>query len=163
MTRTSAPHSHAYDLLASTTNKISRMTSRVFNQQFGVGLLEWRILRLLCCEGELVANDISRILEADKAGVSRSVTFLEERGWISRSADVNDARRRLLDLTPSGASLQRRLAKVAQALSKDVFAGVSETDEAALVALLQRLSANATELMRSDGSRKHPSHAHGED
>ena len=161
MTRSPAPHSDMYDLLTSTTSKVSRVASRVFNQQFGVGVLEWRILRLLSSEEKLAANDVCRILDVDKAAVSRSIAFLEERGWISRSADVKDARRRLLGLTSSGALLKKRLAEIAEEVSRDVFADLTETDKAVLGALLERISANATELIRRDGFRNHPSRADG--
>ena len=144
------PHTHAYDLLTSTSNKVSRGASRAFISKFGVGLVEWRILRLLQAGGETAANKVSSILELDKAAVSRSLALLEQRGCISRSTDRNDARRRLLGLTAGGASLQRRMAKVAEARAHGVFKGFAEDDEATLIGLLQRLYQNAAELNQAD-------------
>lgn len=150
------PHTLAYDLLTSTANKVSRGASRAFIGEFGVGLVEWRILRLLQARGATAANEVSSVLELDKAAVSRSLALLEERGCILRSADLKDARRRLLALTPGGASLQRRMAKVAAARAQAVFRGFDDGDQAALIGLLQRLYDNAAELNRADETGPEP-------
>ena len=152
------PHTHAYDLLTGAANKVSRGASRAFIRRFGVGLVEWRILRLLQAHGETAANEVSNVLELDKAAVSRSLALLEQRGCVSRSTDRRDARRRLLGLTPGGASLQRRMAKVAEARAQGVFEGFNASDEATLVGLLQRLYDNAAALNRADegADRKRP-------
>jgi DNA-binding MarR family transcriptional regulator len=148
--RRSEPHSLTHDLLIAAANKASRGASRALLKTFGIGLVEWRILRLLGGEGQTAASRICAELDLDKAAVSRSLAVLEELGCISRTADVRDGRTRLLGLTPPGVILHRRVVKVAEARERGLFAGFSAQELATLSRLLGRLHENAAEMIRRD-------------
>ena len=57
-------------------------------------------------------SDLAHVLGVDVSTTSRQVATLEQRGLLSRSADPDDGRAVLLDLTPAG---QQYLAKLSQA------------------------------------------------
>jgi len=152
----SEPHSLAHDLLIAAANKSSRGASRALLKQFGIGLVEWRILRLLGGEGETAASRICAELDLDKAAVSRSLAVLERLGCISRTADARDGRTRALSLTTGGVALHRRVLEIADRRERGLFKGFAPEDIAQLSGLLGRLHENAVEMIRRDEAAPKP-------
>jgi DNA-binding MarR family transcriptional regulator len=157
--RRAEPHRVAHDLLISAANKSSRGASRALLSQFGIGLVEWRILRLLGGEGQTAATRICTELDLDKAAVSRSLTVLERLGAISRTADLRDGRTRVLGLTKAGVALHRRVVDVADRRERGLFKDFSAGDVAILTDLLARLQGNAVEMIRRDEAGAKPARA----
>ena len=51
--------------------------------------------------------------------VSRTLRYLQEKGWIERSVDENDRRSVLVTVTPSGSEiLQENIGRIVQVLNK---------------------------------------------
>ena len=144
------PHAVAHTLLIAAANKSSRGASRALLRAFGIGLVEWRVLRMLALDGQSAATRLCVELDLDKAAVSRSLSTLEQLGCISRAPDARDARTRRLGLTPGGSALYRRIVKVADARERGLFAGFSPEEIATLTGLLDRLHRNAVEMNRED-------------
>jgi DNA-binding MarR family transcriptional regulator len=82
--------------------------------------------------GALSQSELARHLELTKSTVSRLVDQLVNRGWATRRPATDDARRRLVELTPAGQNLagelaqrrQHRLALLLDRIPKDERAGV---------------------------------------
>jgi DNA-binding MarR family transcriptional regulator len=140
----------AHDLLIASANKSSRGASRALLKSFGIGLVEWRILRLLGGDGETAASRICTELDLDKAAVSRSLAVLERLGCIARKADARDGRTRLLGLTPGGVALHRRVVEVADRRERGLFKDFGSDEVVTLTGLLRRLHDNAAEMIRRD-------------
>ena len=89
-----------------------RRFNRFFTRQIGAlreGLLhspysltEARILFEIANRDEVTASDLSRELGLDPGYLSRILARLERQGLIDRFPSEDDARRRLLSLTPEG-------------------------------------------------------------
>ena len=62
-------------------NKLSSSASLIYRRRFGVGIVEWRIMALLAVEPWITAGRICEVIGLDKAGVSRSVRFLLDKGF----------------------------------------------------------------------------------
>ena len=103
-------------------------------------------IRILSLLDELGPQGITALAEADRSSqptMSGAVRQLEEQGLVARAADVTDARRSLVRLTPDG---RRRLAGarrengivVAERLART---GHSAADVAAAVAVLRDVMA----------------------
>ena len=144
------PHTVAHTLLIAAANKSSRGASRALLRSFGIGLVEWRVLRMLAVEGQSAATRLCAELDLDKAAVSRSLSTLEQLGCISRAPDARDARTRRLGLTAAGSALYRRIVKVADARERGLFAGFNPEEITTLTGLLDRLHRNAVEMNRED-------------
>ncbi|GAA4722412.1 MarR family winged helix-turn-helix transcriptional regulator [Phytohabitans rumicis] len=95
-------------------------------------------------DGRLRQVELARRLRLEKSTVSRLVTNLVGRGWISRQAAVEDGRGVLLELTEAGASAAGRLAEARQQRLTALLERVPEDERAAVVRALQTL-AEATE------------------
>src|SRR3712207_5787557 len=89
-----------------------RRFNRLFTRRIGVlreGLLhtpyslaEARILFEIAHRDDLTASDLSRELGLDPGYLSRILARLKQQGLIEKVRSENDARRRLLSLTPEG-------------------------------------------------------------
>jgi DNA-binding MarR family transcriptional regulator len=116
---------------------------------FGVGLPEMRILSNLSREGSLAAHQIVALTAMDKALVSRVLTGLNRRGYISSSSRKSDPRRRTWVLSRSGRDLVKRLRPEWRRREQIIQAGLSDAERSLLADLLDRLFA-ASERLRAE-------------
>lgn len=84
---------------------ITRESDSVYADELGLGIKEFRILRLVKLHpGQPVAT-IRRWSFVEKAMMSRLLTPLCEQGLLKREVDLKDARSNLLYITRKGANL----------------------------------------------------------
>jgi DNA-binding MarR family transcriptional regulator len=119
--------------------EINRWLAAVHRDEFGLSLPEWRALATL---GELevcTATEISAHCQLHKTEVSRALTALRKRRWVSKTANKEDRREELVKLTASGrrsyAKLIVEMRNVERALTAMLGAGQTRSLEKALAAL----------------------------
>jgi len=95
-------------------NALSRGAALRYRQEFGVSLMEWRILALLGGFAPMTLRDLSRESGLDKAQASRAVKALVERGLVEREPGRADAREVALRLSPEGARVEAGLMRAAR-------------------------------------------------
>lgn len=107
---------------------------------------QWLPLYKLTRCGALPAATLARELHLDPAAVTRALDRLEAKQLIQRQRSSSDRRVVMVDLTDAG----RQAAEVVPGVLADVLnrhlAGFSEAEWLSLVALLQRVVANADTL-----------------
>ncbi|MCS0499933.1 MarR family winged helix-turn-helix transcriptional regulator [Protaetiibacter mangrovi] len=64
----------------------------------------FKVLSLIQRSGSITVSGLAERMAADKGQVSRSVTELEELGFVERVADAADGRIKLISVTPLGLS-----------------------------------------------------------
>lgn len=132
--------------LAVTSNLVSRLVARAYQDQFGVTIWEWRVIAILG-EGEaMTAQAISDSAAMDKVSVSRAVRTLEERGLVERENNAADRRSRLLHLTDDGRRVYDEIAPVALDQEAALLSDFSEDEIAVLAGLLDRLRKRSVAL-----------------
>lgn len=112
----------------------------------GLGLAEVRLLHDLDAEAPLRARALARGLGLDEGQVSRSLTRLERKGWLTRRVAGDDARQRDLVLTAAGRTLVRELRDRARAGIEAIIAPLAPQERAALteaLATVERLLSGA--------------------
>ena len=82
----------------------------------------------------------------DKVAVSRSVTRLAERGYLTRSVDEEDRRRSQLSLSEEGQAIYARIVPLARQYEARLLAGISPEHRALLDELLADLQRAAEAL-----------------
>ena len=87
----------------------SRQFSRIYRDEFGLTVPEWRALAPLGEIGTATAKEIGRDSAMHKTKVSRAVASLQQRRWITRETDAWDRRLEHLTLTAAGRQAHRRL------------------------------------------------------
>ncbi len=144
----------AYDLtrvtafrLAALSNRLTLWASRVYGREFGVSVLEWRVLAALRSLGTVTARDIAEFTVLDKSNVSRAVHRLTARGLIERGDHPADGRSKVLSLTRNGTTLHDRIAVRSKQREEQMFHGFSASERKTFIALLDRFDARAETLL----------------
>lgn len=132
--------------LTAISNTWSRSSSRLYLERFGVGVTEWRIISQLAIEPRIGAQRICEIIGLDKGAVSRGVAALVASGHVHEGSDGRDARRQVLELTPSGYALHDKLIAMAVDRERLVLADFTRDEVDQLLALLRRIHARLPEL-----------------
>ncbi len=90
-------------------SSLSKGAMQYYGARFAVGLPEMRILSNLDSEGRLAAYQLVELTAMDKALVSRVLTMLNRRGFVTSSSPDRDPRRRAWQLTRAGRELVNQL------------------------------------------------------
>lgn len=106
----------------------SKQFSRIYRDEFGLTVPEWRVLATLNALGTASAKEIGRDSAMHKTKVSRAVTSLQQRRWVTRETDDLDRRIEHLSLTSAGQSAFRRLAPKMLAFEEQTLARLSPAE-----------------------------------
>ena len=111
----------------------------------GLGPMEVRCLGFFMRNDGATQSDLVQHSGRDKAQIARIVKALHERGLLHSSPDPNDGRSQRVSVTAEGQALQRKMQQHRVRFEKAMVAGLSESDRATLLALLDRLRENVGE------------------
>ena len=128
--------------------KISVSLSRIYVEEFGVSIPQWRILATLAEDNKLPAKRIGELTNMDKVRVSRAVSSLVEDGLLVRQVRADDNRSSLLRLSARGRRLYRRIVPKALAWEQSLVATLSAAEQRALFRLLDKLDDRVEALSR---------------
>ena len=127
-------------------NKMSSGASALYRKRFGVGIADWRIMALLAVESWIPAGRISEVIGLDKAVISRSVAFMQERGLVETRFRDNNQRRQFIALTKEGLKLHDQIVDVAREREEFLLADLSEQERRTAIRLLTKIHARASQL-----------------
>ena len=96
------------------------------------------LVKLLQC-GEMSQSALGEATAMDPATILGVVQRLAGRGLLAIRADPGDGRRRLIQLTRSGADLAKRLREIGPRISEATLAGFNARDRKSLLRLLAML------------------------
>jgi DNA-binding MarR family transcriptional regulator len=128
------------------SNRISRAIAARYAKTFDLTIPEWRIIAVLGRRPGLTAKEIAEATEMDKVAVSRAVARLVSAKRVQTRADVEDARRQILQLTAQGESVHARIAPIALATEEKLLRALDARERRELDALLDRLLVAARDL-----------------
>lgn len=135
-------------LLTFLANKLTATASARYRREFGVGIIDWRVMSLLAIEPGIPASRICKVIGLDKAPVSRSIAVLAGQGLAVVKADDGDARRRLVTLSREGRALHDRILAVALERERRLLSCLDPAEADALIGLLNRLHGNLDAVAR---------------
>ena len=104
-----------------------------------IGPIGGMILLTLADLEPVTMQRVADMMARDKAQLSRTISVLERRGLIERSAHGSDKRSSLLSLTSSGAKFVETIKHSLTDVLDDVLAPLSEPERRQLLALLEKL------------------------
>jgi DNA-binding MarR family transcriptional regulator len=119
--------------------RISTSLSRIYDEQFGVSVAEWRILTVLAEHESLQARDVTAKIKMDKVKVSRAVSSLVDRKLLLRTPSKQDGRAANLRLSAAGRRLYQQIVPRALAWEKSLVEPLSAREIDSLFKLLDRL------------------------
>lgn len=103
--------------------ELSRLGKALSDAGLGITQAEYIIIRLLLAHGEMQQCEISRILNKDRASISRSIGCLEKKGLVI----VNQISYKccIVSLSESGRALKPRILEIAGNLQKSLAERIS--------------------------------------
>lgn len=134
-------------LLNQAAEEASLAFQRHYKARYGMLRTEWRVLFHLGIYGRMTAGEIGARARMHKTKISRAVTRLEERRFLTRRRDAEDRRREVLELTASGRAAYRDL----RAVARDYDAALAARFEPEDVERLRRMLRRLAEGDRADG------------
>jgi DNA-binding MarR family transcriptional regulator len=113
----------------------------IFTREIGTNLTsaQWAALSKLAETGPCSQNQLGRLTAMDVATIKGVIDRLTARGLTETSADPNDGRRLLVNLTRAGQQLVEKVAPNALAITRETMAPLDARERETLVALLSRL------------------------
>jgi len=122
----------------------------------GQTLTQIRVLQEIYLAGQdgIAAREIAQQINADEGYLSRILKTVEQKGWLARKADAQDARRKLLFLTAKGRAVYEPLSTASAALIGDMTGHLSQDGRHQLctaLAAVQRLLDQAPREVRLRG------------
>jgi MarR family transcriptional regulator, organic hydroperoxide resistance regulator len=103
---------------------------------------QWALLIRLWERDDQTQSELSEATFRDPPTISRILDGMEARGLLQRLVHPNDARARIIRLTPAARALRKKLVPVVQRLVERLVAGIPEADLLTTRATLQRLFQN---------------------
>jgi DNA-binding MarR family transcriptional regulator len=125
--------------LSVASENVSRLMTRQYLDQVGLGMPEWRLLAAIGRHGVLSPTAAGDHTSMDKVKVSRAAAGLVARGLVKQSQDPNDGRGRLLRLTRRGATVYNGLPGMARQMERTILTGLSANEWTNLQKILLKL------------------------
>ncbi len=129
-------------LLNFAANRFTRLASRDYQDRFGIGAMDWRMLVMMTRAPGCTVAQASRTIGIDKGAVSRSLARLEKAGLAQSTSNSSDVRRKSWVLTTDGKEMHDRILKIALERQRSLLKGFSTDDVDQLTTLLRRFLDN---------------------
>jgi len=94
-------------------------------------------------EHAMTQQDIANVLQKDKAGIQRSVQTLHKDGFLKIESDIEDKRKNMVTLTPSGKFVCERIQAMVIAFDNRVMEHFSDEERKTFMSYLDRVAAIA--------------------
>ncbi len=124
-------------------NALSHGAALRYRRDFGVSLMEWRILALLGGFAPLRLTELAKESGLDKSQASRAIAALVARGLVLREIGREDAREVALRLSAAGRRTYAGLIRAARERDAAFTGCLSAEERTVLDAAIRRLGAEA--------------------
>ena len=108
-------------LLTFAANRFTRAAARDFQNRFGIGSMDWRMLVMLTREPGSTVSHSGRTIGIDKAAVSRSLRRLEAKGLAAPAPDAPTQ----WELTDAGRAMHAEVLEMALNRQRHLLQGLS--------------------------------------
>ncbi len=135
----------AIDVIATQLVRLHRLRDRALAQvkdRSGIDPAGFVVLFRLVCDGPMRSGALAEAVHSDASTVSRQVAQLVERGLVIRTADPDDGRATVLEVTTKGREVADRIRARRQESVAIVTEDWSAEDRASFAALLTRFVAD---------------------
>lgn len=126
--------SHLHAITADFTN--SRLADKNLVSSHGF------ILYLLSVNNTMTKSEIAEATNRDKSTTTVLIRKLIDEGLVKEDADKNDARRKIISLTPKGRSLNKLTSSISGDLLEVCYRNFSSKEKKQLLELLLKMNSN---------------------
>jgi DNA-binding MarR family transcriptional regulator len=138
-------------LLLWLSNKLAGSASHVYRKQFGINIVEWRILSYLAVYQTGTGAQMSQLMGGDKAGISRGAAVLQDKKLIK--SQQGPGRNLEFMLTARGKAMHDRTIRLALARQDALLTGLSKSQVDDLITYLNVLLRNLPAVESIDSTK----------
>lgn len=128
------------------TNALSGSASSQYRREFGIGIVDWRVLAMLALEPEISASRICEVLALDKGATSKALMRLCEKGLVHKGAPLKDLRKKNWCLTTAGEVLHDKILDRALEREEQLVRGIGDADLDMFLSVLRRMDQNLRDM-----------------
>ena len=124
---------------------VSRMIRTVYDRRvepLGLTRAQWRVMTRLNRMKSCTQTELAIALEIEKPTLGKLIERLEAKGWVKRQPDLDDARSKIVCLTPAARPVLEEMQSEAEKVVMAIFAGVSQDDAKRLHRTLNNIKSN---------------------
>src|SRR5262249_30381374 len=109
--------------LSVTSNAVSQLIARAYEERFGLTIPQWRLLAVLADEGPMTPQKLCGYTLMDKVTVMRAGQGLLNRKLVNRLPNPRDGRSHCLEMTSAGERLYAEVAPLALRYEETLLQG----------------------------------------
>jgi DNA-binding MarR family transcriptional regulator len=132
--------------LSTVNNSLSRGASQKYREEFGIGIVEWRVMSMLAIEPKIHAVRICDVISTDKGQVSRALASLNNAGFVDCEIVSADIRKKKWWLTGAGYDLHDQILSIALERERKLIAGCDAQDLEAFLRVARIMNENISQL-----------------
>ncbi|RPE72147.1 DNA-binding MarR family transcriptional regulator [Pacificibacter maritimus] len=132
--------------LSSINNALSRGASQRYRAQFGIGIVEWRVMSMLAIEPNIPAVHISDAISTDKGQVSRALQKLCDAKLAESKVVSADVRKKNWWLNDAGYTMHERILKIALERERQLITGCTPEDIEAFLRVARLMGQNLSKM-----------------
>lgn len=126
-------------LVAALAGRLNRGAGNFYQQRYGFGMAEFRILLTLCLSDGLNVGEVAQAADIDKAATSRSLRVLQERGYVAKQQTLTRGRAAIARLTREGEVLARDVRQVARQRNERLLSVLTLEERAQAETIVRKL------------------------
>lgn len=137
-------------------NRVSAQLARAYAEKFSLTIPEWRVMAVLGQFDGVTADFVCQRTEMDRVTVSRAVSSLRARRYVTRRVQRLDRRCSKLGLAAAGKAVYAQVVPLARRYEAALLAGLDAQVRAQLESVLGRLQEGIAAL-EADSNWRAPS------
>jgi len=141
-------------LLQHTASLLARQSDQVLQEQLGIGMSQFKILRSLQANPHIQQRHIASLLGQTEASISRQIKLLHDKHMIETTLNPQNRREHLTTLTAKGVKVVDAALEVLRKYHEPTFNVLNSKQQDEFVQLLSVLHGQACRMQ--DGGLVHP-------
>ncbi|MAY45645.1 MAG: MarR family transcriptional regulator [Rhodobacteraceae bacterium] len=132
--------------------RLAGLSSRIallgLKPRFDLNTHDWRAMAVLDFLGVAPLHVLAKRAGVQKSQMSRTVSVLEDRGFIAREANPDDKRSVNLRLTPAGQKLVRDVLAASRERNRHMLTELTQEERCELMRLMEKVSRGSMAYLR---------------
>ncbi|WP_197089279.1 MarR family winged helix-turn-helix transcriptional regulator [Puniceibacterium sp. IMCC21224] len=143
--------------------RLASLSSRIalldIKPSFGINIHDWRAMAVLDFLGVAPLHTLAKRAGVQKSQMSRTVSALEERGFIEREVNPEDKRSVHLRLAPAGRKLVADILSASRERNRQMLQHLTEDERCELMRLMEKITVGSLDYLRAlkgEGETRRP-------
>jgi DNA-binding MarR family transcriptional regulator len=123
--------------------RVKQLSTALFIEEcaeFDMTSVQFAALQSIALHRDVDATRLSALIAFDRSTIGDVLDRMEHKGWIIRKPAPSDRRIKMIELSPEGTALLRRVGPAVHRVQERILAPLDPTDRSAFIRILQQLA-----------------------